>query len=123
MRAVIKELKNKDMNQGTYNLRREVMKYIYEAKELLGGNMPRITVRVTDNDKKVLAYATFHTNTIWISEQAVTKYDLRQIVFHELVHTLTGFGHDENCPLMKSKHSPLSKELCNELFLKYVKAS
>ena len=52
-----KELKNRvsfngrllDMNKDTYNLRREVMKVLYEVKKR-GYNIPRVEVRVVSQN-------------------------------------------------------------------------
>lgn len=114
------KLKHKRMNSDVYRLRRRVMAMIYEAKKLVP-SLPRITVRITDDHHTTLAMATLKRDFIEVSERAITcsDFDLRTIVYHELVHAVYGFHHDEACPLMRSIHKPLSIELVQSLFLKY----
>lgn len=123
--------KNLRMNDEVYALRREVMGYLYEAKNFLrskGIEMPRVTVRVTDNDaeqdwENALGVATLGGNVIWISLKALGKWkaNLREIVYHEIVHAVTGFGHDPKCPLMSPcvVMKPLTKRKAQSLLLKY----
>jgi len=114
-----KLLVNKSMDSGVYSLRTKVISLLYEIKEL--HNIPRIDVRITQDDKIVLGAARLKDNIIWISEKAIkdNNYDLRTVVYHEVLHAVHGILHDESCPLMKSKHTPLTKELCQSLFLKH----
>lgn len=99
------------------------MELIYEAKELVGGDLPRITVRIAKKETTTLGVATVGGNTIWITDAAIkqAQYDLRTVVYHELVHAVYGVRHIDTCPLMKPIHSPLPKRVCQELFLKYAK--
>jgi hypothetical protein len=122
-RTTTKLVKNKKMNQDTYKLRREVMELIYEAKALTSGKLPRIEVRIADKDTSILGVATVGGNVIWITDGAIkqAKYDLRTVVYHEIVHAVYGVRHIETCPLMKAVHTPLTKAKCQKLFLKYVK--
>jgi hypothetical protein len=48
---------------------------------------------------------------------------LRNVVFHEIVHAVTGFGHDEKCPLMKSTLDGylLNKKECMMYLKSYIK--
>lgn len=123
--------KNLKMNDDVYALRTEVMGYIYDAKNLLranGINLPRVTVRITDNDgdtTRAIGMARLNDDIIWISKDALTKHksSLREVVYHEIVHAVTGFDHDDKCKLMSPccNIKPLTKELADELFLKYFK--
>jgi hypothetical protein len=110
------------MNDNTYALRRQVMELIYEALEVIERDMPRVTVRITDAKRpEILGTALLNRNVIWITANACENYDLREIVYHELVHAWTGFGHDENCPLMSSTaNGKLSKKDAQKLLKKYV---
>lgn len=116
---------NKDMNDQTYQLRSEVMKYIYEAKEALNRStqiiLPRITVRITKDHESILGMGRMGKNIIWISQRAVesNRFDLRSIVFHEILHAVFKVNHDESCPLMKPVHSPLTKIQAQQLFIKW----
>ena len=112
-------MKNKKMNSEVYKLRRRVMNLIYEANTIV--KLPRVTVRIIEDEKKALGYGQLGNNIIWITERAVTasEFDLRTIVFHELIHAVYGIGHDDNCPLMKPIHTPLSKSECHKLFRKW----
>lgn len=111
---------NRRMNNATYALRRAVMIYIYEAKSLLGGNMPRVDVRITDaHDSNVLGAAYMRGNSIFIPASTVIRDDLRAIVFHELCHAVFGTEHVKGCPLMNPSVTKASHAEVTQLFLKY----
>ena len=112
-------LKNKKMDNRVYNLRRQVMKFIYEAKEIV--TLPYVDVRSTDDHRSILGQARLNDNIIWITEETITssKYDLRTIVYHELLHAVYGITHHDNCPLMNPTPQPLSKTECQALFKKW----
>jgi predicted metal-dependent hydrolase len=116
---------NLKMNDSTYNLRRKVMGYIYEAREILV-DMPRVEVRIVENEGRVLGTATLGgVKHISICERTLGKSDdyIRTVVFHELAHTLFDAQHNESCPLMSSTiGSPLKKSECLELLRKYSKS-
>lgn len=96
---------NLKMNDAIYKLRRQVIDYIYEAKEVV--ELPRITVRITDNHKTMLGCATLEKDILWITERAINEgWDLRSIVYHEIAHAVFGTKHDENCRLMKACQDP-----------------
>jgi len=121
---------NRKMNQDTYKLRREVMSHIYAAKKLcaeINVALPRIDVRITDvkeGCERVLGTARLNDNIVWIPASTVARDDLRQVVFHEILHACYGVEHDKHCPLM----SPCIKKLADflptspeKVFLQYVK--
>ncbi len=91
------------------------------------GNLPRIEVRIVDRGCVTwCGYAYLKSNCIFIKEHTCNyKPDaLRHVVLHEIVHAVTGFRHDEACPLMKAKHDPRhpqSKESAYKNFKKYFK--
>ena len=122
MTKMVSKMKKKEMSATVYELRRNVIALVYEAKELVP-TLPRITVRITDNHETTLALATMKRDYIEVSERAIscTDFDLRTIVFHELLHAVWGLRHDETCRLMKAHHEPLPKEKVHQLFLKYAK--
>lgn len=115
-------LNKKEMSPAVYQLRRKVIDLIYEAKKLVP-TLPRIMVRITENHETTLAMATLKRDYIEVSERAVNcgDFDLRTIVFHELIHAVWGVRHNESCPLMRSHHKPLPKEDVHRLFLQYSK--
>ena len=123
--------KNLKMNDEVYALRREVMGYLYEAKNLLrahGVQMPRVDVRITDNTGSyghAAGMGGMERNIIWISTMCLNKWSkhVRLVVFHELLHAVLGVHHDEKCPLMKSHFDvkPLSNKVIDENFVKYFK--
>jgi hypothetical protein len=122
MRTKTKMVKNKEMNEATYKLRRRVMELIYEIKDL--ADIPRVEVRITDDHERVLGLGTMSgTPVIWITERAITAsdFDLRTVVYHEVLHAVFHIKHDEKCPLMKATHSPLSKGEAQKHFMKWVK--
>ena len=120
--------KNLKMNDDVYTLRRKVIDEIYVAKNLLrqhGIELPRLDVRITDNSGcNALGMARLNQNIIWISKDGLNYYGkLREIVFHEIVHAVTGFEHDTNCVLMCPCCSitKLDENLLNQTFIKYFK--
>ncbi len=118
-----KDIKNFDMNKNTYSLRRKVINLIYEVKNA-GVNLPRIEVRIGEPRKKnLLGVALLKDNKIWITEDAVKLGEdaLRNVVFHEIVHAVTGFGHDERCPLMCAALGKLlNKKDCLDKLKQYI---
>jgi hypothetical protein len=111
-------LKNKAMNNDVYKLRRQVIALIHEASKLV--DLPRINVRIAENDTNIAGVARMGKNTIWITEQFVAS---RGLVFHEIVHAVFGLEHIPGCPLMAGDGSSLSisQVECDRLFLKYAK--
>jgi hypothetical protein len=115
-----KQLKNLQMNDAVYKLRREAIKYIYEAKELC--ELPRITVRITENYNRIMGRALLKDNVIWIPKRSIEdKHDLRAIVYHEILHAVWAVPHNKNCPLMSPYLQNLSKQQADKLFIKYAK--
>ena len=113
---------NREMNSDTYRLRRQVMSFIYEAKRLLNGNLPRINIRITDvHDHRVLGEAAMSDNKIWIPASTVDRSDLRSIVFHEILHASFGIEHVDGCLLMDPIVQHPSRKVTDELFLQYSK--
>jgi hypothetical protein len=125
--ARTKLLKNKKMDDATFELRKQVMKVIYEARQVIGKqNFPRITVRITHNNGSILGVARMGQNIIWIPEKLFkgeNKLYLREVVYHELCHALWAINHNETCPLMRSSvgSRPLNKEQCESIFNQYWK--
>ena len=119
----IKKIKNFEMNKETYSLRRKVINLIYEVKNS-GVSLPRIEVRIGEPRKQnLLGCAALKDNKIWITDDAINMGEdaLRNVVFHEIVHAVTGFGHDEKCPLMCSAlGTPLNKKDCLDKLKQYI---
>jgi len=120
-----KQIKNFKMNDNTYKMRRQVINMIYEVKKVFR-TLPRIEVRIGEaRDHNVLGVAQLKDKKIWITKRAVdmSQDALRNIVYHEIVHAVTGFGHDEKCPLMKSTMDGylLNKKQCMKYLKKYIK--
>ena len=120
----IKEFKNYKMDNRVYQLRRKVIDMIYEVKNEIK-SLPRIDVRIGEHKcNRVLATAALNQCIVWVTEDAINQGEdrLRNTVYHELVHAVTGFGHDESCPLMESKaNHVLNKQECMEALKKYIK--
>ena len=119
----IKKIKNFEMNKETYSLRRKVINLIYEVKNS-GVSLPRIEVRIGEPRKQnLLGCAALKDNKIWITDDAIKMGEdaLRNVVFHEIVHAVTGVGHDEKCPLMCSAlGTPLNKKDCLDKLKQYI---
>lgn len=117
-----KKLKNLNMNKNTYELRKKVINLLYEIKTIT--DIPRINVRITENDNTILGLAIIRKNIIFISKRAIENYDIRLIVYHEILHTVYGIKHNNSCPLMKetiNKNEILEKSKIQKIFKKYVK--
>ena len=113
------------MNNETYKLRHKVVTLLYEIKREVE-NFPRIEVRIGEaRNHNVLGVAQLKDKKIWITKRAVDMSEdaLRNIVYHEVVHAVTGFGHDDKCPLMKPTLDGylLNKNQCMEYLKKYLK--
>lgn len=131
MRKFDKDLKaqgygaNLKMNPETYKLRREVIEIIYKLKGLV--ELPRIEVRINERPKgkDALAIAVLNQSVIYITEAMFGEFRpfLFEVVLHEIVHAVTGFGHDDKCPLMAPRigKQPLSDEDAIRIFLTYFK--
>jgi len=121
----VAQIKNFKMNDEVYKLRRQVINLIYEVKkEFL--SFPRIEVRIGEaRNHNVLGVAKLSKKQIWITKRAVdmSQDALRNIVYHEIVHAVTGFGHDDKCPLMKPTLDGylLNKNECMKYLKKYIK--
>ena len=121
----VAQIKNFKMNDEVYKLRRQVINLIYEVKkEFL--SFPRIEVRIGEaRNHNVLGVAKLSRKQIWITKRAVdmSQDALRNIVYHEIVHAVTGFGHDDKCPLMKPTLDGylLNKKQCMKYLKKYIK--
>jgi hypothetical protein len=109
--------RNLTMNPATYALRREVMQYVYEARDAFRAvnvELPRIDVRIVETTGCNLGRARCGDNIIWVSENAIKGgYDLRLVTFHEIAHTVFSAPHKATCPLMRastSKSVRLTKE-------------
>mgnify|MGYP003136508851 CR=1 FL=1 len=128
----IKEYGLRNKKQDYYLQRKQVMKHIYEAKQIArecGINHPRIEIRITEKSKECLGLATINSKNknIWITEEAINRHDLRSIVFHEILHTLYNQDHVKNCQLMheatlpdKYSNPTTQNKLITALFIKYI---
>jgi len=98
---------NKTMDKDTYNLRRRVMKHIYEAKNAIeksGRDFDRVTVRITqDTIHSVLGFSRRGDYIIWVPEETVNEPEelLRYVVYHELLHGNYDIGHNDLNFLMR----------------------
>ena len=121
-KTIIKEFNNSKMNNEVYKLRRQVINLIYEIKNN-GFNIPRIDVRVGKSvDCRKLGMARLNGNIIWIDIDTIKKSQnyLRNVVYHELLHTIYGCEHNENCPLMSATlKEVLPKNKCLTIFKNY----
>ena len=117
-----KEIKNFEMNDDVYSLRRKVINMIYEVKNHIK-DLPRVEVRIGESRcNKTLAIANRNNCQVWITKEAIDMGEdaLRNIVYHELVHAVFGFRHDDKCPLMQpTLKTILKKEDCLKHLLKY----
>lgn len=88
------------MSPELYTLRRVVIEEIYRIKRTYR-NLPRIDVRVVNPVGGIACgYAWLNSNIIHINSEWIGRKQIAEIVAHEVVHAVTGFIHDDNCPLM-----------------------
>ena len=119
------KVKNLEMNDEVYKLRRKVMDIIYDAKKM--ASLPRITVRITEEDDNndIIGLARMKDNIIWISQDAIEepKIDLRRTVYHEILHAVFGVPHKEEGVLM-GPYTDIgrnyNRQELDKLFKKYV---
>ena len=119
-----KQIKNFIMNNEVYKLRHKVVSMLYEIKREVK-DFPRIEVRIGEaRNHNVLGVARLKDKKIWITKRAVDMSEdaLRNVVYHEVVHAVTGFEHDDKCPLMKPYMDGhlLNKKQCMEYLKKYL---
>ena len=111
-----RKIQSKRMSDEVYKMRREIIDIIYRVKKLVP-NMPRISVRVADNDDEVLGCATMKGHEMWITERSTS--DLA-VVLHEILHAWKGIEHDDNCKLMHpNKQLGVSDKELMDTFLTY----
>ena len=111
-----RKIQSKRMSDEVYKMRREIIDIIYRVKKLVP-NMPRISVRVADNDDEVLGCATMGGREMWITERSTS--DLA-VVLHEILHAWKGIEHDDNCKLMHpNKQLRVSDKELMDIFLTY----
>lgn len=122
---------NKQMNEAVYKERRQVMQYLYKAKNLLGANgiqMPRIEIRIVEADRSVTSHigrARMGDCVVWMPSDALKTHgskELYQIVLHELCHAIWGIDHNRRSKLMHPELQPnLSTKEAEEIFIRYAK--
>lgn len=119
---------NLSMDEKVYQLRRQVMNIIYEARELLDFTMPRIQIRITEaasaKHRETLGMASMGECEIWIPATTIDDGEkiLRHVVYHELCHAIWGIDHDKNCKLMTAfVEKPCTKNECHKIFKSYAK--
>ena len=94
------------MSDTLFIQRRRVITMLYEARSVLGMELPRIKVRIVEFEKrdneKVLGRCFIDKDYITISKEMVNWSDdfLRSVVWHELGHAYFNAKHDLTCPLM-----------------------
>jgi len=122
--------KNKKMDDAVYALRKNVMKYIYEAKQIIesaGFDFTRQNIRIVErndeNYRTALGCGAMNDNIVWIPDcVAANDPDLRFIVFHELGHSMFGLNHDSKCPLMNAVITRgMDAGSIHKIFLRYVR--
>ena len=104
-----------EMNDTLFVQRKRVMTMLYEAREILQMDLPRIKVRIVEFEKRkddyVLGRCYIDKNFITISKEMTEWSDdyLRAVVWHELGHAYFNAKHDEKCPLMHPHMVDLKK--------------
>jgi hypothetical protein len=107
--AAIKETV-RPMDDPLFAQRRRVIDCLYDAKRVLGVDLPRVKVRIVDYDEaKTLGLCHIGKDHITVSGDVFNWSDekLRHIVWHELAHAWFNAKHDPANPLM----APTYKEV------------
>lgn len=97
------------MNEDLFVQRQRIITLLYEAKNILKIELPRIKVRIVDfeNEDTTLGKCFINKDYITVSHK-LTAWDenyLRLVVWHELAHAYFNAVHEETCPLM----SPIAR--------------
>ncbi len=117
-------LNNRQMNDDVYAMRRVVMGIIYECLKIKR-DLPRVEVRITTKQGRVLGKATVNSSAPHVSvmDYVIKSQDenlITHVVLHELCHTWFNLQHDEKCHLMRSVlDKPLTKTEAFDTFKKY----
>lgn len=115
------------MDDRLFAQRRRVMGMLYEARKVIGADLPRIKVRIVDfgtNKENLLGLAYIERDYITISHKLTGWSDeaLRHVVWHELGHAYFSAKHDEKCPLMAPKlNEPGKREVLAKALRKLAK--
>lgn len=116
-----------EMNDELFKFRRRIIGLLYEAKQVLGMELPRLKVRVVKyTEDNTLGMCHADKNYITISEKMAKESEniLRQVVWHEIAHAFFKAPHKEGCPLMdaslqrKATKKQLEKALKNTASVK-----
>jgi len=101
------DMKVLEMTPELFKFRRRVIKLLYEARDVLGMELPRIKVRIVKygaHKKNTMGTCFIDKNFITIADVMVTESEniLRQVVWHELAHAYFKAPHVDGCPLMNA---------------------
>lgn len=115
---------NRPSDSATHAQRKKVMSIVYQAKKLLEGKLPRITVRITDcNNPSVLGAAYPGQCHVLIPAAHVDREDLKATVYHEILHAVYNTSHVDGCPLMSAHAIPCNGNQADKLFTQYATAA
>ena len=92
-----------NMTPELFKFRKRIIKLLYEAREVLGTELPRIKVRIVEFTKEnTLGMCFIDKDYITISLKMAPESEnvLRQVVWHELAHAYFKAPHKAGCPLM-----------------------
>ena len=109
----------------TYALKSTAMKYVYEAKKLLGNDFRRVNVIIGEaTDQSYVGVALTGKLSILIPTNTfkLTSEQIKFVVWHEICHALGHSGHNEDCPLMCSRlPRKMDWQAIEKAFIKNVK--
>lgn len=104
-----KRVKRVELSDDVFAQRRKIMELIYEAREIIGGDLPYIKIQIVEyiNETDTLGTCYLNKDHVVISKECAkwSKPILRWVVWHELGHAYFNARHDEECPLMKPRIS------------------
>jgi len=97
------------MDDALFKQRRRIIEMLYDAKKVLGIDLPRVQIRIVEMANGEVSGISFvGKNSIVISHEIAdwTEQELLRTVWHELGHAWFNASHDESCPLMSAYRPP-----------------
>lgn len=103
----------RQMDDVLFAQRRRIIDLLYEAKRVLGMDLPRIKVRIVDyTTNNTMGLCHIDKDYITVSAKLFdwSEDTLRHIVWHELAHAWFNAKHDDTDPLMATQYTAVPKE-------------
>jgi hypothetical protein len=118
-RKTTKGMRNLKMNPAVYKLRRNVMNMVYEAKELTP--LPRLDIRITEDPPNAIM-GRAGDQILWIPESyaQLNKNELRELVYHEILHAVFNSPHRERGIMTAKGLHKWNKNMSDRMFIEEI---